>query len=80
MLPARYRRPPCRTIAPLTLAIAGALLSVALPAAAQEKAKKAFEKAQRIDPRCLATVLALVELLVTARMTLSYRVHTRTNA
>ena len=29
MLPARHHRPPCRSIAPLSLAIAGVLLSVA---------------------------------------------------
>jgi anaphase-promoting complex subunit 7 len=30
----------------------------------QEKAKKAFEKAQKIDPRCIDTVMALVDLLM----------------
>ena len=30
----------------------------------QEKAKKAFEKAQKIDPRCIDTAMALVDLLM----------------
>ncbi|KAG0917458.1 hypothetical protein G6F32_016455 [Rhizopus arrhizus] len=46
MLPARHHRPPCRSIAPLTLAIAGVLLSVAVPAVAQESKDKATDLAR----------------------------------
>ncbi|KGM25538.1 TonB-dependent receptor domain-containing protein [Stenotrophomonas maltophilia] len=46
MLPARHHRPPCRSIAPLSLAIAGVLLSVAVPAFAQESKDKATDLAR----------------------------------
>ena len=46
MLPARHHRPPCRPIAPLTLAIAGALFSLAAPAFAQESKDNATDLAR----------------------------------
>ena len=45
MLPARHHRP-CRPIAPLTLAIAGALFSLAAPAFAQESKDNATDLAR----------------------------------
>jgi hypothetical protein len=50
MLPARHHRPPCRSIAPLSLAIAGVLLSVAVPAFAQESKDKATDLARIGSP------------------------------
>ncbi len=46
MLPARHARPPCRSLAPLSLAIAGVLLSIALPAAAQDSKDAATDLAR----------------------------------
>ncbi|MDW7603381.1 TonB-dependent receptor, partial [Stenotrophomonas maltophilia] len=46
MLPARHHRPPCRPIAPLTLAIAGALFSIVAPAFAQESKDNATDLAR----------------------------------